>query len=109
MFLEEKKINSNELKKLQYIVESLMRALPTVQGQIDQSYYSCESIEDFSSQTENTALVYYIGNKSFKRYLENSYRGLAEEIKLGSLSGTVAVTPVTILDSSWIAAFGGPY
>ena len=89
------------------MVDSLLRSLPSVQGQIDTSYYNCYSLSDIQSQTEGTTLVYYIGNKNFQKYLENSYGNI--QVQAISLSGTVTVTPLTILDPTWVAAFGDPY
>jgi hypothetical protein len=99
----------DELNRLKYMVGTLGRSVPTIQNYLDNNYYSCYGIESMIVNRTGDSIVYIINLGDFQKYIEASYLLKPDCVKINLPPGTVQLTTLNLLDSTWQAAFGYPY
>lgn len=104
--LERKKNIPDDLGKLNDMVATLRRIVPTVESEIDRHYYYC--FGEGKVQIENTGgvVVYIVRGEAFGNYLRNLY---GRNIVVPAVNGNVLFNRVDIFGAPWSGAFGYPF
>lgn len=104
--LEKKKNIPDDLNRLNDMVATLRRVVPTVESEIDRHYYYCFGDGKVQVETTGGVVVYIVRGEAFGNYLRNLY---GRNIVVPAVNGNVLFNRVDIFGAPWVGAFGYPF
>lgn len=96
----------DSLNKINDMINSLRKMLPTVQSEIDRHYYYCFGNGKVQVQQTGSVVVYVVRGDAFANYLRTLY---GSNVVLPAINGDVLFNRVDIFGSTWVGAFGYPF
>lgn len=96
----------DQLNKINDMIATLKKMLPTVQSEIDRHYYYCFGEGKVQVQQTGSVLVYVVRGDAFANYLRSLY---GANVVAPAVNGNVLFNRVDIFGSTWVGAFGYPF